>query len=45
MDGKYADENEWMDGCSMNNFRRGLHSFLGGGAKTSLVVYHSELKH
>jgi hypothetical protein len=29
----------------MDNFRRGLHSYLGVGAKTSLGVCLTELKH
>jgi hypothetical protein len=29
----------------MENFRRGLHSYLGAGAKTSLGVCLTELKH
>jgi hypothetical protein len=29
----------------MHNFRRGLHSNLGAGAKTSLVVCITELNH
>jgi hypothetical protein len=29
----------------MENFRRGLHSYLGAGAKTSLGVCITELKH
>jgi hypothetical protein len=30
---------------SMENFRRGLHSYLGASAKTSLGVCATELKH
>jgi hypothetical protein len=30
-------------GC-MDNFRRGLHTYLGAGAETSLGVCFSELK-
>ena len=30
---------------TMDNFRRGLHSYLGAGAKTGLGVCLSELKH
>jgi hypothetical protein len=29
----------------MDNFRRGLHSYLGAGAETSLGVCVSELKY
>ncbi len=29
----------------MDNFRRGLHSYLGAGVKTSLGVCLTELKH
>jgi hypothetical protein len=32
-------------GQAMDNFRRGLHSYLGAGAKTSLGVCLTELKH
>jgi hypothetical protein len=33
-----------IDSFSMDNFRRGLHSYLGAGAKTSLGVGLSKLK-
>jgi hypothetical protein len=29
----------------MNNFRRGLHSQAGAGAKTGLAAFISKLKH
>ncbi len=32
-------------GSFMDNFRRGLHSYLGAGVKTSLDVRLTELKH
>ncbi len=32
-------------GACMDNYKRGLHSHLGAGAKTSLGVCLSELKH
>jgi hypothetical protein len=33
------------DYATMDNFRKGLHSHLGAGAKTSLGVCLTELKH
>ncbi len=30
--------------AAMDNFKKGLHSYLGGGAKTSLGVCLTELK-
>ncbi len=33
------------EGQSMDNFRRGQHSYLGAGAKTSLGICLTELKH
>jgi hypothetical protein len=33
------------DGANMDNFGRGLHSYLGAGTKTSLGVCLTELKH
>ncbi len=30
---------------TMDNFRRGLHTYLGNGAKTNLGVCLTELKH
>jgi hypothetical protein len=34
-----------MVGSIMDNFRRGLHSYLGAGGKTSLGVCIAEVKH
>ncbi len=34
-----------IEGGNMDNFRRGLHSYLGAAAKTSLGVCLTELKH
>jgi hypothetical protein len=36
---------EMIDTVIMDNFRRGLHSYLWAGAKTSLGVCLTELKH
>jgi hypothetical protein len=38
-------EKKVMLTSGMNNFRRGLHSNLGAGVKTSLGVCLTELKH
>jgi hypothetical protein len=35
----------WQVAFSMDNFRRGLYSHMGAGAKTSLGVCLIELKH